>query len=138
VSFLEAEYQRRQEVRERRARDIANLKCIAELGVKLATQAAEEIIRTPPIDEADPRARRNDPQKMYERLARSVRQTIAFKARLAKKHFPAQLSETRFDARCTTVLDWLDSEIAASRYRDPNAPPPGNDTGIAGHDPIPN
>jgi len=110
------------EAEERTARHLAQLNRMAELGLKLTTAAAEQAMRHPCIHEASPVARGTDPHKMFERLSSEMRRHLAFTARYAKRHLPADQADTSGNARYTAVLDWLDSEIAAFRQQGPSAP----------------
>jgi len=106
----------------RKARHLATLKRIAELGMKLLERAAEEAEKAPPepAPQKPGQATRpaNDPRLVFARLSRDLRETMALEARLAAGKLPAappprEKTPAPPDPRRPAIMGWLHTEIAA-------------------------
>ncbi len=87
--------------------------------MEIAARAAENALRYPPTQGEIQKSRAaTDPHVIFARLSRSVRHTLALKARIAAAGKQAQ---TPADAHNAAILDWLQSEIAAAHHPDPSA-----------------
>lgn len=105
------------------SRHLAMLQRMADFGMRLAEQAAEEALADPPHSEtaAKPRRRGPDPRYVFLRLSRFVRDIIVLEARLAAGKLPPAprtTSRSSADPRASVVRQVMKCAIKTS----PHAP----------------